>query len=197
MNKNILSAAVPMLLALAMTACKGEATQKIETRVIEDVDSVTGIVSLRDYTYDDTITVAGHTYRYSYTLEHVDTMRTVVNPQGIEYQESRVRISVKQGDRQIFNKTYYKRDFRDFVPRDILSTSTMVGVNYNFTKRDEDRSALYFIVTVGDPDETSDMAYPLELKVMPDGSSSIKKAENLETESLNPGLNVDPSEDAI
>ena len=83
------------------------------------------------------------------------------------------------------------------VPADFLKSSTLVGVNYNFTKRDEDRSALYFIVTVGDPDETSDMVYPLELKVATDGSFSIKKAENLETAPISTGLNIDPSEDAV
>ena len=96
-----------------------------------------------------------------------------------------------------FKKVFHKNNLREYVPAQFLKNSTMVGVNYNFNKRDEDRSAFYFIITVGDPDVTSDMVYPLELKVATDGSYSLKKAENLETGPLSDGLTVEPREDAI
>ncbi|MCH5174759.1 MAG: DUF4738 domain-containing protein [Prevotellaceae bacterium] len=184
------------LLAIFLISCKGNQPQQPEERVIEDINPETGVISLRDYTFSDTITIGGKLYDYTYSLEHVDSMPILINPQGLEYTESRVKISIRQGDTTIFDKIFYKSNFQDIVPENFLKTSTMVGVNYNFTKHDEDRSAFYFIVTVGDPDETSDMAYPLELKVDTDGTYSIKKAEHLETESLNPGLNIDPSTDA-
>lgn len=185
------------VLAILLMACKGEKQPTVEPRVIEDVNPVTGVVSLRDYSYSDTITIAGRTYNYTCALEHVDTMPVLVNTQGTEYLESRVHIAIRQGDSKIFDKTFYKNTFRDIVPTEFLKTSTMVGVNYDITKYGEDHAALYFIVTVGDPDETSDMVFPLELKVMPDGSFSFTKAENLETGPLSAGLNVDPGENAI
>ncbi|MBQ6751814.1 MAG: DUF4738 domain-containing protein [Bacteroidaceae bacterium] len=188
-------ASLPLLVALTM-ACKGEQKPPVEERVIEDTDPTTGIITLRDYEMSDTITIGGKLYHYTYWFEHVDSMPVVINPQGLEYKESRVRIDIMRDSTHIFKKTFYKNNFRDMVPADFLKTSTMVGVNYNFTKRDEDRSAFFFIVTVGDPDETSDMAYPLELKVATDGTYSLQKAENLETEPLHPGMNVEPREDA-
>lgn len=184
------------LLAIFLVSCKGNQPQQPEERVIEDINPETGVISLRDYTFSDTITIGGKLHDYTYSLEHVDSMPILINPQGLEYTESRVKISIKQGDTTIFDKIFYKSNFQDIVPENFLKTSTMVGVNYNFTKRDEDRSAFYFIVTIGDPDETSDMVFPLELKVATDGTYSLKKAENLETQSLNPGLNIDPSADA-
>ena len=184
------------LLTLCIVSCGNKQSYQPEERVVEDVNPETGIISLRDYTFSDTITIGGKLYDYTYSLEHVDSMPILINPQGLEYTESRVKISIKQGETNVFDKVFYKSNFHDIVPTDFLKTSTMVGVNYNFTKREEDRSAFFFIVTVGDPDETSDMAYPLEMKVATDGTYSIKKAENLETESLNPGLNIDPSADA-
>ena len=124
-------------------------------------------------------------------------MPVVINPQGLEYHESRVHIAIQHEGKSLFDKKFYKNNFRDIVPSSFLKTSTMVGVNYNYMKLEEDRSAFYFIVTVGDPDETSDsMEYPLELKVATDGSYSLHKAENLETEPLSSGLNIDPSADA-
>ena len=195
--KTIKTAALA-LLALMAIACNNEKKPPVNERIVEDVNPQTGVISLRDYTLKDTITVGGKLYHYTCTFEHVDSLPVFMNPQGLEYHESRARIDIQREGTSVFSKTFYKNSFRDYVPSDFLKTSTVVGVNYNFMKRESDRSAFYFIITVGDPDETSDnMAYPLELKVAPDGSISIKKAENLETEPLNPGLNIDPSEDAV
>ena len=192
-----LKTAVIVLLAIAATACNGDKKPNLPERVVEDVDPNTGIISLRDYTLADTITVAGKRYNYSMRFEHVDSLPVLINSQGLEYHESRATVTIKRDSTTLFNRTFYKSSFRDQVPADFLKSSTVVGVNYNYMKID-DRSAFYFIITVGDPDETSDnMAYPLELKVATDGTYSIHKAENLETEPLNPGLNVDPSEDAV
>jgi hypothetical protein len=198
MSMRTLKIASMALLTLMAIACTNEKKPPVTERIVEDVNPQTGIISLRDYTINDTISINGKLYKYTCTFEHVDTLPVLMNPQGLEYHESRVRIDIKQNDSNVFSKTFYKNNFRDQVPADFLKTSTVVGVNYNFMKRDTDRSAFYFIITVGDPDETSDnMAYPLELKVATDGSYSIKKAENLETEPLHPGMNIDPSEDAV
>ena len=195
--KTIKTAATALLALMAM-ACTNEKKPAPTEREVEDLDPKTGIISLRDYTISDTITIAGRLYNYQCQFEHVDSMPTIINPQGLEYHESRVHINIQRDNTTVFSKTFYKSNFKDQVPAEFLKSSTMVGVNYNFIKRDEDRSAFYFIITVGDPDETSDgMAYPLELKVAPDGSYSIKKAENLETAPISTGLNVDPSEDAV
>lgn len=184
------------LAAALMMACHGAQQPQPEERVVEYVDSATGIVTLRDYRITDTITINGKLYSYDYSLQHVDSMGVVINPQGLEYRESRVHVAVRRGEETIFDKTYYKNDFKAYVPDNELEMYTMVGVTYNDTKRGTDNSALYFIVTVGDPDETSDMAYPLELKVAADGSHTFSKARNLDTEPLRPGMNIDPSDDA-
>ena len=172
-----------ILLAFVAMACTGEKQAPVSERIVEDVDPKTGIISLRKYTLSDTITIGGKLYNYSCTFEPVDSMPVLMNPQGLEYHESRVGIKIWRDDNKVFSKTFYKSNFCDHVPDEFLKT---------------DHSAFYFIITVGDPDETSDnMAYPLELKVATDGSFTVKKAENLETEPLHPGLNIDPSEDAV
>ena len=193
-----LKTVVVALLALGSIACSNEKKPASPERIVEDVDPQTGIISLRDYTLSDTITINGKLYNYSCRFEHVDSMPVLINPQGLEYHESRASIDITREGTKVFSKTFYKSNFRDHVPANFLKTSTVVGINYNFMKRESDRSAFYFIITVGDPDETSDnMAYPLELKIATDGSFSINKAEDLETEPLHPGLNIDPSEDAV
>lgn len=193
-----LKTVIVALFALGAIACTNEKKPESPERIVEDIDPQTGIISLRDYTLNDTITINGKLYNYSCRFEHVDSMPVLINPQGLEYHESRASIDITREGTKVFSKTFYKSNFRDYVPNNFLKTSTVVGINYNFMKRESDRSAFYFIITVGDPDETSDnMAYPLELKIATDGSFSIKKAEDLETEPLHPGLNIDPSEDAV
>ena len=194
----ILKTVAMALLALGTIACNSEKKPTAPERIVEDVDPQSGVISLRNYTLNDTITIGGKLYKYSCRFEHVDSMPVLINPQGLEYHECRASIDITREDAKVFSKTFYKSNFHDHIPSDFLKTSTVVGINYNFMKIDSDRSAFYFIITVGDPDETSDnMAYPLEVKIATDGSFSIRQAEDLETEPLSPGLNIDPSEDAV
>lgn len=182
-------------LALCVFACGGKEESQQSTGEGEVQNEETSINSLEDKVFSDTVTIGGKLYKYTCTLEHIDSL-IVINPQGEEYVENRVKINVQQGETTIFDKVIDKSFYKDIVPSNLLRAYTMVGVSFNFTKLEEDRSALYFIVTAGDPDETANMDYPLELKVATDGTYSLKEAENLETMSLNPGLNIDPSADA-
>lgn len=182
-------------LAFSVFACGGKEESQQSTGEGEVQNEETSINSLDDKVFSDTVTIGGKLYKYTCTLEHIDSL-IVINPQGEEYVENRVKINVQQGETTIFDKVIDKSFYKDIVPSNLLRAYTMVGVSFNFTKLEEDRSALYFIVTAGDPDETANMDYPLELKVATDGTYSLKEAENLETMSLNPGLNIDPSADA-
>lgn len=192
-----LKTSVAVLLTLMTIACNSNQPKPTEQTTTLQGSVETGIQALRDYTLKDTITIGGRLYNYTCTLAHDETLPSIINPQGAEYYESQVCIAIRRDSTDVFKKVFHKNNLREYVPAQFLKNSTMVGVNYNFNKRDEDRSAFYFIITVGDPDVTSDMAYPLELKVATDGSYSLKKAENLETGPLSDGLTVEPREDAI
>lgn len=192
-----LKTSVAVLLTLMTMACNSNQPKPTEQTATLQGSVETGIQALRDYTLQDTITIGGRLYNYTCTLAHDETLPSIINPQGDEYYESQVCIAIRRDSTDVFKKVFHKSNLREYVPAQFLKNSTMVGVNYNFNKRDEDRSAFYFIITVGDPDVTSDMAYPLELKVATDGSYSLKKAENLETGPLSDGLTVEPREDAI
>ncbi len=192
-----LKTSVAVLLTLMTMACNSNQPKPTEQTTTLQGSVETGIQALRDYTLQDTITIGGRLYNYTCTLAHDETLPSIINPQGAEYYESQVCIAIRRDSTDVFKKVFHKNNLREYVPAQFLKNSTMVGVNYNFNKRDEDRSAFYFIITVGDPDVTSDMVYPLELKVATDGSYSLKKAENLETGPLSDGLTVEPREDAI
>jgi hypothetical protein len=192
-----LKISVAALLTLMTMGCNNNPQKPTEQPTKLESSVETGIQALRDYTLQDTITIGGRLYNYTCALTHDESQPSLINPQGTEYYESQVSIAIRRDSTNVFKKVFHKNNLREYIPAQFLKTSTMVGVNYNFNKRDEDRSAFYFIITVGDPDVTSDMVYPLELKVATDGSYSLKKAENLETGPLSDGLTVEPREDAI
>ena len=181
-------------LAAMLTACNGGQKTAAPERVVETEDSVTGIISLRELHRTDSLSVAGQTYTYQYDFVPTDSLPVVRNPQGDDYHDNKVTLVVRQGARTIVQRTFTKHDFSELVPQEFMQTSALVGFTYNYTKLD-DHSALYFIATVGDPDETADMAFPIQLKVTPQGSVSMEKATGLDTEPINPGMTIDPSDE--
>ena len=172
--------AILALSVMMIAACTDKKDSQREEHTTEVKDPETSILHLRDIDIKDSTTVEGRMYKYHCTMRTDDSLPIVINPQGLQYKECSVSVSVTRGEEQIFTKTFFK-------------SSTLVGVNYNHIKAD-DHSALYFIITLGDPDETSDMTCSFELKVASNGSHTIKKAQNIETAPISTGLNVDPKE---
>ena len=191
--RKISQLAILALSAMMMVACAEKKEVPSPEREVEVEDPVTGIMNLRDINIEDTVTVEGRVYRYACSMHSVDSLPAVINPQGVQYRECSVNISVARGEENVFKKTFVKKDFAAYVPEDFMKSSTLVGVNYNHIKAD-DHSALYFIITLGDPDETSELSCSFELKVASNGSYTIKKAQNIETAPISTGLNVDPKE---
>ena len=53
----------------------------------------------------------------------------------------------------------------------------------------------HFIAVVGDPDETTDIAYSIAIDINPDYSISTRIVNNVDTEPISNDMNVDPDED--
>lgn len=54
-----LKTAIITLLTLAAISCTGDKAPAIPERIVEDVDTETGVISLRDYSISDTIAIGG------------------------------------------------------------------------------------------------------------------------------------------
>lgn len=191
--KKTLPIAVLLASALLM-GCGGSKEQKKQERIVEEKDSVTGITTLRELHMNDSIILGGQKYSYRYDFVHNDSMPVVRNPQGDDYYDNQVTLVITQGQRTILSHTFTKHSFSSLVPQEFMKTSALVGFTYNYTKLDA-TDALYFIATVGDPDETADMSFPIQLRITPTGAVSMEKATDLDTEPINPGMTIDPSEE--
>lgn len=193
-NTRLAFAVLVALSALVMTGCKKTTQPKPAERIVEEVDVETGIIELRALHKCDTLSIDGHTFIYTYDFGRNDSLPVVRNPQGLDYYDNDVHLTVTRDGAPLLDKTYTQASLRDYTPEAFHKNSALVGFTFNYAKAD-DHSALHFIITVGDPDETADMVYPMELKVNLNGSVEISKAANLETEPVRRGMTIDPPTD--
>lgn len=152
------------------------------------------VLSLPANRQSDTFEVQGTTYSYEFHFYPVDSLPLVVNAEGLRYHDNLVDLTVRRGATVVLSHRFSRHSFASMLSAKDMRTSALVGFSYNLTKTD-DHSALHFVATVGDPDETAGINFPFDIKVSPDGSYSIEHAQNLETEPLIEGLNQDPSTD--
>lgn len=184
------------IVAVAIISCKETPTADKEEKPVTtaDTDSVTGITTMRGYETTDTVRVNGTLYKYTFKFAPDDSLPVITNSVGQMYHDNAVTLVIKKDSMTIYNHRFTKKSFEGIVPQKFLTISALVGFNYNITKIDR-HNKFYFIATVGDPDETAEMSFPMEITITTDGKMNIFKAENIETEPIIPGMTVDPEED--
>lgn len=182
------------IILLTTAACGGN-TQNEKTSdsiwkapVVEDRIYQTNPVNA-----NDTFRIGNNIYQYHFTLAPSDSLPIVTNADGTRYYDNSVLLTIRRDSSIIFNHRFTKNSFAEFIPATSMKTSTLAGFSYNLTKTD-DHTQLRFIATVGDPDETAGINFPLEICVKTSGEYTISQAEDIETEPLIEGLNVDPSQ---
>lgn len=151
------------------------------------------IIDLGTIERSDTFTLRGKVYRYEFRLASVDSLPIIVNSDGTRYYDNDVTLTVRHDSTVVLRRRFTKHSFASHVPADQMRNSALVGFSFDFTHAD-DHNYLRFIATVGDPDETTGVNYPVEVRVAPDGTYSLEPAEDFETESLFEGINEDPSD---
>lgn len=182
-------------IAAMLCACKGKTTNDPNGDSIWVAPQQSNaIIDLGILERNDTITVRGKLYHYSYRFAPVDSLPVITNPDGSRYHDNDVQLTVRRDSTVVLKRHFTKHSFASMVPKGELSKFALVGFSYNLNHAD-DHSQLRFIATVGDPDETSGIFYPVEIRISPDGSYSLHTVEDFETESPFEGLNVEPTED--
>ena len=152
------------------------------------------IIDLGEIARNDTFTVRGRLYHYSFRLAPTDSLPVITNADGARYHDNELQLTIRRDSTVVLRKRFTKKSFASYVPAEAMHNSALVGFSYNLNHAD-DHSQLRFIATVGDPDETADIYYPVEIRVSPDGTCSFHTVEDFETESPFEGLNEDPGDD--
>ncbi len=179
--------------ATIMISC-GNNVKPQQEEVIEDtIIKENSIGTLREIHINKSITISKQKYVYKYDFVRDESLPIVRNPQGDDYYDNKVTLSIKKQGSEIFSQTFTKKDFAKIVPEKFMEKSALIGFTYNYARNDNS-DALYFIATVGDPDETADMVFPIQIRITPQGNMTMEKAPNLDTEPINP-MTLDPADD--
>lgn len=132
-------------------------------------------VVVRDVTMRDTVvTVDGsrlHCYVYV-TPTHKKIYKTSMNEEGIEvqnyYYDNIINISVFKGKSKLFSRDFNKLDFKESVPVEFLTQSTLNDVNFSHV----DEEGLHFETIICIPDDA--LCYMTEVLVRMNGSYELK-----------------------
>lgn len=185
-----------LLITAALISCNKSKTEKtIETVTPKQVETTNVTIKKESFSNSGKVTVKGKEYEYKFTFNPCDSLPIVTNSVGQKYYDNIVDLIITEGERKIYKHTFEKTSFNEIVPANFMQTSALVGFNYNYNK-ENDHSAFFFIVTVGDPDDSAELSYPMELTIETNGRWSVKKAENLDTEPINQGMSQDPQSDS-
>ena len=184
-----MSAAMLMLLSCGNTTTNDNHEDSLWTSPAVSNEIIDLGTIERSYTF----TLRGKVYRYEFRLASVDSLPIIVNSDGTRYYDNDVTLTVRHDSTVVLRRRFTKHSFASHVPADQMRNSALVGFSFDFTHAD-DHNYLRFIATVGDPDETTSVNYPVEVRVAPDGTYSLFPAEDFETESLFEGINEDPSD---
>jgi len=167
---------------------KNEQLQKPQWSQSEEQDE---IISLPPLSYRNTAIVAGKRLAYEYRMEAVDTLPVIVNTEGMQYYDNVVYLTVMgENSEVLLKRKFLKKDFSQFVSVEDMKCSGLVGFSIN-PETGSDSLQLHFIATVGDPDETAGVNFPVDVCVTASGNISMKPAENTETAPLNRELSQD------
>lgn len=197
MKLNMLSlpclCACAALLFVSLSSCKGNKgdTPAQDSAWVRPAELDT-VVALEPLSLRSTLTLDGQCLTYEYRMQPSDSLPVITNVDGARYYDNEVLLTVWRDDSvRIFRRRFLKGDFAGCLSLSRMDRVGLVGFSYNPMKSD-DTSALYFLATVGDPDETAGVNFPVEIRITPSGSLSMQQAEDIETEPLHEGLNEEP-----
>lgn len=188
---------ISLTICAALVLCSCGGNQKKEQVTVQDsipANIADDTYSMSEKHVSDSVLVGNTLYGYEYSFTKSDTLPKVRNSEGYYYYDNQLELTVTKGGERVFHRTFSKYDFKNIVPEEILNKSILVGFSINYMNK-SDASSLHFYVTVGNPDETADEDFIMTMNVSTNGSIKIDKATDIDTEPINPGMNIDPSDD--
>lgn len=194
MKKSAIACVLALTFLLGSCDHKPKPIQEEPQKEVNVGNLIEEVNALRERHITDSTVIGNTTYVYEYHFTNCDTMPKVRNTEGYYYYDNQLRLKVTKGSATIYERVFMKQDFAEFVPKDMLEKSLLVGFAFN-PLNTTDPSALHFFITVGNPDETADEEFTMDMRITPSGSMTLEKAINLDTESLSPDMNINPSAD--
>lgn len=132
-------------------------------------DTVATVQHMNKYDYTDQIKWRGKTVTYQVERHAVDSLPVVTDEAGDQFSDNMITLTLREGDRELFHKSFYKRSFKEYMEPDFYTHSILEGMAFD----QELDGNLRFAVSVSYP--MSDLYIPLLITIHPDGSYAISK----------------------
>lgn len=160
-----------MSLAL-FSSCKEE--KKSDDIIVEKVvDKVQqGTEKMANESHNGNVQwIGGQSYSYTIKRESSQSLPKVMN-HDVEYYDNYITLTVRRSDGTVFfEKKFSKSNFSPVLPEDFNESGVMLGMTYHKTEGND----LYFLVSVGSPDENIEEFYYVLLELNNFGNTSAKK----------------------
>lgn len=173
--KKISSILIGVCAIFALVSCEDK--PKSDTIIVEKPIIVKSkkVEKMGDYSQNRTINWAGSEYNIVLNFA-ADPSLPVVKEGSYKYYDNRITLKVLRADgSEFFNRSLTKADFKVYVSKNIAENGALVGMVYDHA----DANNVYFTVSVGSPDKTSDEYVALQFKLSRMGEVSISQLNPL------------------
>lgn len=136
-----------------------------------------------DYTHSTGVNWVGNHYTVETHMQAVDSL-PLASDGSRRYYDNSVRVRIVRADgTDFFNRTFYKRTFKDYVEQSFYDGGALLGILFVRVEGNN----LVFAASVGNPDKSSDEYVPIILKINNFGNVSIAR-------DTKPDVNADPGD---
>ena len=162
MKKQLL---LPLGLALiTMVAC-GDKPQPVQEKETVEIppkeETPTGPISDSPATREYVDTLDGNLYNITVKREPNETLPMVENDLGVQFYDNTATINVKKDNEEVYNKTFRKQDFRDYIRTEDYEYLTLAGIGY--LEEASNKEKLSFTTQVCEPGMDGGVLLKIEL----------------------------------
>lgn len=166
-----------VLSLLVLSACKKEKESRTIVTTIEEPHfsntpkTVGDTVINKSFNWGDIV--------YSARIERKADTIIVKDEDGQKYYDNIVSLAVNGPDGEIFNKTFRKDNFSQYVNSDYIKPkrSALMGIAFN---RAEKGGNAVFVATVGSPDSQSDEFMSVQINIDKHGAMTMSTLQEIQ-----------------
>ena len=162
------------LLAIAVTTSCNKKEEKAKRVIVAKPEPPKPVGTQRQDEMNLSETVSWRGNQYTINIErHPDTALPIVDDgTGEKFYDNRIDVAINRQDGSTFYKrTFTKDDFTPYLDASSVKRCALVAIT---ALHKTDNQAISLIACVGSPDTSSDDYQVLEIRITPDGNSTIK-----------------------
>ena len=179
-KKHHLMSVLAALLVVVCISCskKEEKPRRIVVDPPEEEQPI-GTQKQDDQLQSENVQWLGKTYVVNIIRKADESLPLVNDGTGVEYYDNRITVTVvRQDGSTFFERAYTKTDFSPFVEPATLKFRSLYTISlYEVTD-----NAISLVACVGSPDISSDDFQLIEIRITPDGATTMKRTAILDRE---------------